>query len=293
MYVLLIFLLVTGIRAQLLSSQCSCACCLGQACAPSVVGSFTLQNCSVDACATQCRCAYSQCAATYPYGQVLVQCLPPPTTYFNCACQCCNTGTVACIPTFVGYTTAPSCDTCNIACYANYPSQCVIQTGQTQSICGTVVTTTTTASTIAPWLGYICSCLYCQFGSTCSSGVMVAVSSASQCSSSECTQACQNRYSSSCSTTYLSQISGTCLSQGSGKTKCKCNCCRGFGCIDYEVNSNDTCTSCYSKCQQVSPCTNTPTVTYTCAATTSIITSNLSLQVVIMIYIIVTKFFNY
>jgi hypothetical protein len=283
MYVLLIILFVTGIGAQY---QCSCSCCLGQSCQPTLVGNVNVQNCSAELCLAQCRCTYSQCSATNAfYGQVLSQCLSTIVNQYSCQCLCCNTGSVTCTPIFVG---------CSIACTDQYPAQCVSnQYGQTVGTCSGTVTTTTAITTVAPWLGNICSCLYCPSGYSCLSNTLVGVTSVSQCSSSDCTLACQNRYPVTCTTAYLSQISGVCLIQTSGRTRCKCNCCSTTGCIDYELNTNDTCTSCYSKCQQVSPCVYSTTrpITYTCATNNSII-KKFSFPVFILMIIIIVSFFN-
>ncbi|CAF2706673.1 unnamed protein product [Rotaria sp. Silwood2] len=292
MYVLLIALFITGIQAQ---NKCSCLCCLGQYCQPLMVGTVNVQNCSTETCLSQCRCSYPQCAANYPYGQILAQCSSPAYTLFNCECKCCNTGLFTCIPTFVGYSTSYLCDisSCSIACSIQYPMQCVSsQNGQTQGLCTGPVTTTTTSTPMPPWLGNICSCSHCQPGFTCSPNLLVGITSASQCSSPACTQACQNRYVSTCSPTYLNQISGVCLSETNGRTKCKCNCCGGYGCIDYELNTNETCTTCYAKCLQVSPCTSTLPVTYTCTLNKSIILTNYSFSIIILTLIIAVILLN-
>jgi hypothetical protein len=295
MYVLLIILLVTGIRAQYLN-QCACSCCLGQSCPAVVVGMVNVQNCSADICLAQCRCTYPQCAANPPYGQLLTQCTNPVNA-FTCQCLCCNTGSSACTPTFVGYATVYQyqcqISACSIACAAQYPAQCVANAnGQTQATCLGLVTTTTAMTTIAPWLGNICSCLYCQSGYTCTSNLLVGVTSVSQCSSSDCTSACQNRYPITCSTSYLSQISGVCLVTANAKTRCKCNCCGTYGCVDYDLTINDTCTSCYSRCAQVSPCMNSRPPTYTCTANQPKITADFLLSVFILILLFVVNLFN-
>ncbi|CAF1232193.1 unnamed protein product [Rotaria sordida] len=291
MYVLLIALFVTGIQAQ---NRCSCSCCLGQYCQPTIVGTVTVQNCSTETCLTQCRCSYPQCAANYPYGQLFAQCSSPVYTLFNCECSCCNTGLFTCIPTFVGFTTAYVCQVslCSVKCREEYPTQCVSnENGQTQGRCTGPLTTTTTSTAITPWLGTLCSCSYCQSGYTCLSNLLLGVTSASECSSSACIQACQNQYLSTCPTaTYLNQINGVCLTEIKGRTRCKCNCCGGSGCIEYELNTNETCTSCYAKCQQVSPCTSTLPVTYACTLNKSMILTNYSLSIIILTLIIVMIF---
>lgn len=290
MYVLSMLLLVTSIQAQ---KRCSCSCCLGPNCAPVVIGSVDVGNCSTEICAAQCRCTYPQCAANYPYGQVFVQCAVPVPPLFNCECRCCNTGSFACIPMLVGNSIAYICDksSCALACNKQYPSQCVpSDQGQTQGDCVGQVITTTTTTPIPPWLGYLCSCTYCQSGPICSSGLSLGVSSASTCSAPACTQACQSRNPSICSLTYLNQISGTCLSESRGKIKCKCNCCSGYSCLDYEISSNETCTACYGKCLQLSPCVNTNSVTYTCTSNSSMISINFILWSIILSFILCTMF---
>lgn len=286
MYVLLIILFVTSIQAQ---SQCSCSCCLGQYCSPVIVGTVNVQNCSSELCLAQCRCTYSQCAAmSSTYGQVLSQCVTPVYTLYNCRCLCCNGVSVPCTPMYVGLSSSYQCtdSACGVACANQYPSQCVTNMyGQILGSCVGTVTTTTAMTTIAPWLGYLCSCLYCPSGYTCTSNTIVGTTSVSQCSSAaECTSACQNHYPSTCTTTYLGQIYGVCLSQGSTRTKCKCNCCGNNGCLDYDINTNDTCTSCYARCQQLSPCASTRPITYTCTAQCSLIHLNLPLLVIILIF---------
>lgn len=295
MYVLLLILFITGIQVQA-QNQCSCSCCLGQSCQPALIGNVNVQNCSAEICLTQCRCTYSQCsAASTSYGQVLSQCLTTVNTLYTCRCLCCNAGTPTCAPIFIGYTSAYSCDVsaCSIACTVQYPSQCVSnQYGQSQGSCSGVMTTTTAIPTVAPWLGYACSCLYCPSGYTCSSNTLIGIASASECSSSDCTLACQNRFPLTCTTTYLSQITGVCLTQNSGRTRCKCNCCGTTGCIDYELTTNDTCSSCYARCQQVSPCTSTRPVTYVCTADGLLRTANLTLSIFILILLIDVSFLN-
>ena len=284
MYVLFVVLFVTSIRAQYLN-QCECSCCTGQSCAPVIVGTVNVQNCSADTCLAQCRCTYPQCGANPPYGQLLSRCTNPINAY-ACQCLCCNSGSSTCATIPVGVTTAYACNVaaCSIACTIQYPLQCVSnQNGQTQGNCIGPVTTTTAMTTLAPWLGNICSCLFCQSGYTCTSNVLMGITSAAQCSSSDCTVACQNRYPSTnlCSTVYLNQINGVCLAEGNGRTKCKCNCCGSNGCADYEINTNDTCASCYGRCIQVVPCVNSRPVTYTCTADQQKLIANFSLFVLI------------
>ncbi|CAF3078682.1 unnamed protein product [Rotaria socialis] len=294
MYVLLLIaVLVTGIQAQ---SRCTCSCCLGQYCQPTIVGTVDVRTCSPEVCSAQCRCAYPQCAANSPYGQVFVQCSPPVYPLFNCECRCCRTGSFTCIPTPVGLSTSYLCEisACSVACSSQYPSQCISnENGTTQGSCLGPLITTTTTTAMPPWLGSLCSCSFCQSGSICSSSLLLGVTSASQCSAPACTQACQNRNPSTCSLSYLNQINGVCLSEVRGRTKCKCNCCSGYNCLDFELNINETCTSCYSKCQQVSPCVNTFSVTYTCSSNNSTISTNFTLSYMFFIFIIAVIFESY
>jgi hypothetical protein len=288
MYLLLIILIAAEIRAQ---NPCLCTCCLGQGCQPIMLKPIDMQNCTAETCLTQCRCTYSQCLSNYPNGQISTQCTFPLST---CQCQCCRAASPGCTPIFVGYATSYLCQTssCSIACTTQYPDQCVSNVyGQTQGSCVGPMTTTTTTTTIGPWLGNVCSCSYCQSGSMCPSNVVLGVTSASQCSSSACTQTCQNRYQLTCPTTSnAGQVSGICTSQATGNTKCKCNCCGGNGCINYEININGTGASCYATCQQQSPCLNSYSVTYTYSLNSSKISASFSLSFVILALIITFRF---
>lgn len=292
MYVCMISMIILAISVQA-QPQCACSCCLGQYCQPLVVGILNSPNCSRETCLAQCRCSYSQCAASYPYGLVSTQC-SSVDTLFSCECQCCNSNSVTCTPTFIGYSTSASCQisSCSIACYTQYPAQCVSgPKGQTYGLCVGPITTTTTTTIMTPWLGNLCSCSFCPPGSTsCQSNTLLGVISASQCSSSACTQACQSRYQLGCTVTYLNQINGVCLSQMPGKTTCKCNCCGGYSCIDYELNTNETCSSCYTKCLQVSPCINPLTIRDTCVLNNSMIMTNPILSMIILLIIITVIF---
>lgn len=286
MYVLLtIVLFVTSIRAQY-SNQCECSCCIGQSCLPVIVGTVNVQNCSAEICLAQCRCTYSQCGANPPYGQLLSRCLNPIISY-TCQCACCNVGFPTCTVAPVGTAIAYACDpsSCGIACKEKYPLQCSSGlNGQVQGICAGPVLTTTAMTTIAPWSGNVCSCFFCQSGYMCQSNVLLGITSASQCSSSDCTSACQSRYTSTsiCSTLYLNQISGVCLSEGNARIKCKCKCCGSYDCIDYEINTNETCGACNTRCRQVAPCASTNRVDYTCTADQPKITVNFFLFVFIV-----------
>ena len=269
MFLLLIISLAIPVTIYA-QNQCECACCLGQPCQPLIVGTVNVPNCTAEICLANCRCTYSQCAANPPYGQLLSRCTIP-TERYTCQCSCCRTTSGPCTPSFVGFAIAFYCDisACSIACSNQYPTQCISdQNGQVQGSCVGPVTTTTPMTTVSPWLGNICSCLYCQSGYTCTPNVLVGITSAPQCSASDCTAACRNRYptASLCSTSYLNQINGVCLAEGNGRTRCKCNCCGLYGCVDYEVITNDTCSLCNERCAQVVPCVNSRPITYTCTA---------------------------
>ena len=285
MYFIVVCLLIAYCRAQ---SSCSCSCCLGQNCQLTLVGTVYSQNCSTDNCLAQCRCSYPQCLSSPPYGQVSAQCTPP-TLFYNCQCQCCSIGTSACVPSFVGYANAYSCQpgACSIACAAQYPSQCVSnQYGQTQGTCLGLMTTTTAMTTTAfsPWLGNVCSCTFCQSGSSCPSNLVLGITSASQCSSSACNQACQNRYSRACPLPlYSGQINGVCLSETSGNIKCRCKCCVINNCLEYELSTNGTSASCETVCRQYLPCENPTFVTYNSTSNRARTSTNASLGFVLLV----------
>ena len=266
-FILLVFCLAT-VRAQ---NECSCYCCIGQGCPSRLVGNVNLQTtCSADTCLAQCRCSYVECVASLPYGQAYAQCKAPVNPPSRCLCRCCNGGGQAtCQPNIVGEAVGSQCTAseCGIACFFRYPTICVWNgTGVTNGDCIGPVTTTmaTTTTTYNPWLGNLCSC--CRGNSPCSSSNLLGITSASQCSSSACAQACQNRYVTGClSSPFANQISGTCAAQTAGNIKCRCNCCSGPECFDYELNANGSCSSCTGMCQQMSPCQNNMyQTTFTC-----------------------------
>jgi hypothetical protein len=265
MYVLVIFMLLTIVRAQ--QSPCSCSCCTGLSCTSVSLPTVYVQYCTLETCLAQCRATYSQCQVPLPYGQVSAQCGSNIGPQYYCRCDCCNTGSTSCSPSFVGYALVYSCQTgaCSIECNRQYSSQCVVtQNGQTQGTCIGLITTTSTITTIGPWLGNTCSCMCCQTGSYCSP-TYVGTTSASQCSSTTCTQACRTRYPSSCpSSTSIGQTMGTCTSTTTGNTRCKCYCCGTNGCINYDINTSGDCSTCDSSCRVQAPCINTQQVTQTC-----------------------------
>ena len=265
MHLLLVFLLLASVRAQ--QYPCSCSCCNFQSCTPSPLPTVYVTYCTVDTCNVQCRATYPQCQVTAPYGQISAQCGATNVQLYNCRCECCNTGSPTCSPLYVGNSLAYTCQpgACSISCANQYPSQCVSnQNGQTQGTCTGFVTTTTTTTTVGPWLGNSCSCMCCQTGSFCSP-TYVGTTSASFCSATSCTQACQTRYPTTCP--YLStigQTSGTCTSSTTGNTRCACRCCGTTGCLDYDIRTNEGCTTCDSMCRSQNQCSNTYQVTQTC-----------------------------
>jgi hypothetical protein len=272
LFVILSLLLLTSIRAQ--QNQCFCTCCNGPLCIPISLPTIDVQNCTLESCLGQCRTSYSQCQGNGIIGHVSAECASTVTPQFDCRCDCCNTGSTSCSPSYVGNTRVYSCQAgaCSIACIRQYPNQCrADQSGLTQGTCTDYITTTTTS--VGPWLGNICSCTCCQTGSC--SPTSVGVTSASYCSSSICTQSCRNQYPLSClSSLNLSQTNGTCISNIGGNTFCGCRCCGTNGCIDYKINTNGGCTTCDSMCRQYTPCTNTNQVTTQTCTTNNAKTSH-------------------
>ncbi|CAF1157240.1 unnamed protein product [Adineta steineri] len=196
------------------------------------------------------------------------QCTSSIAQQYSCQCNCCNTGSASCSPSYVGTSVAYTCasGSCSISCAQQYPSQCISnQNGQTQGQCMGPITTTTTTTTVGPWLGNTCSCMCCQSGSSCTP-TYVGITSASQCSLTACNQACQIRYPSVRPSLYiLGQTSGTCTgSTTSGTTRCACSCCGTNGCFNHDIRTNEGCTTCNSLCQSQSQCTNPSQVTQTC-----------------------------
>ncbi|CAF1209569.1 unnamed protein product [Adineta steineri] len=271
MRLLIIFLLFTVVRAQQ-QYPCSCSCCNGASCIPNVLSTVYALSCTTEACLVQCRASYPTiCQATPPYGQIIAQCTSSIAQQYSCQCNCCNTGSASCSPSYVGTSVAYTCasGSCSISCAQQYPSQCISnQNGQTQGLCMGPITTTTTTTTVGPWLGNTCSCMCCQSGSSCTP-TYVGITSASQCLSTACNQACQIRYPSVCPSLYiLGQTIGTCTSSTtSGTTQCACNCCGTTGCFNYTIRTNEGCTACNSLCQSQSQsqCPNTFQVTHTCS----------------------------
>ena len=281
MYVLIVLLYITGIRAQ--GSLCSCLCCSTLGCTPTQVGTINMPSCTISSCADRCRNTFLDCGPLNAQVQVSPQCSSTVAPLYNCQCNCCRTGSTTCAPSVVGYSSAYTCQdsSCSISCATRYPTVCVAdQTGQTQGSCAGLISTTTTlttsiisTTTINPvdvWLAHTCSCRCCQAGTNCAPNIEVGIASAAECSSTACTQACQNRYSAACpSLTYLGRANGTCTSQGNGGARCRCRCCDQGVCKDYEPNFNGNCASCKTRCQQVAPCANRSSVTEACSSNQS------------------------
>jgi len=290
MQLLVIFLLLTSIRAQ--QNSCSCSCCTGLLCNPTSLPTVNVQSCTLQSCLAQCRATYSQCQGNNSYDYLSAQCISNVVPQFNCRCNCCNTGSASCSPSYVGDSRAYLCETgpCSISCREQYPSQCKAdQTGLTQGTCTSLITSTATpTTTIGPWLGNTCTCTYSQTCSSCPP-VYAGVTSASYCSSAACTQACRNKYPPSCSTvSNINQTSGTCISDTSGNTFCGCRCCSTNGCIDYKININGGCGMCDSTCRQYTPCDNTAPVTVQTCSSNSAKTS-----IPWMIFILIITFFTF
>ncbi|CAF0861143.1 unnamed protein product [Rotaria sordida] len=269
MNLLLYFLLLlTSVRAQ--QHLCLCSCCYGLSCNLISLPAISMQTCTLETCLARCQATYSQCQIHHPYNLISPQCNSTTAPLFNCRCDCCNTGSPSCSPSYIGNSLAFVCNTesCSISCATQYPNLCVSnQYGRTQGTCQGLRTTTTTTSTqtaIEPWLGNACSCMCCQTGFYCSP-TYVGLTSASQCSSGACTQACKNRYPLLCPSLLTNgKVNGTCVSSTSGNTLCKCGCCSANGCMNYEISTYGNCAMCNSICRQQSPCAKPDHVTHTC-----------------------------
>lgn len=161
-----LFILLSNI-VRIESYSCSCSCCFGQGCQATLLpNNVEAQYCTDASCLDACKARYYQCNVAHPNGQAIGKCLATTTTSTNspsiggpytCQCNCCNTGTYTCTPTFVGYTNAYSCQVgiCSIACTKQYPSVCISnQYGQTQGTC----IGTTTATAVVPTGSVRCGC---------------------------------------------------------------------------------------------------------------------------------------
>ncbi|CAM4780953.1 unnamed protein product [Rotaria magnacalcarata] len=284
MHLFLFCFLLAIVRAQ--QSPCFCSCCSGISCNPTFLPTIYVHNCTLERCIVQCRDTYVQCRGNQPTTVISVQCGPTAIPQYTCRCDCCKTGSPFCSVSYIGNAITFICavESCSIACANQYPHICVAnQVGQTQGTCmspltsmstSSTTTTTTTLTTTPPpppptttvslWLGNTCSCMCCRTGSYCSP-MNVGTTLALQCSSGACTQACQNQYPALCPVfSNIGQTIGTCISGTDGNTICKCNCCSGIGCMNYETITNDGCFMCDSMCRHHSPCIKPDHVTHVC-----------------------------
>ncbi|CAF1564362.1 unnamed protein product [Rotaria sp. Silwood1] len=288
MHLLWYFLLFGSVQAQ--QHLCLCSCCPGLPCNPNSLPPIHVQSCTLETCLAQCQATYSTCRQNYPFNLISAQCNSTIVPSFNCRCDCCNTGSPSCSPSYVGNSQAFVCNTesCSISCATQYPHVCVANhNGFTQGTCTNLITTTTTTSTqttIGSWLGYTCSCMCCQTGSNCLP-TYVGIASVSQCSSGACTQACINRYPLSCpSLSHNGQAYGTCVSGTDGNIICRCHCCGADRCKNYDISICGSCTLCDSACRQQSSCSKPDQVTHTCY------TSNTMLCFPWLIFILIMNF---
>lgn len=303
MHSLILVLLIRYVYTQQ-QDLCHCSCCIGQSCIPNYVGATSVLSCTSELCRMYCRYSYAQCQVDSSNGQIIPQCSSNSTTInplYNCRCDCCQTGSPACTPNFVGYSTAYLCQSsaCSISCAVQYPSQCISnQNGQTNGLClGPITTTTTLAPTTVSTSGgsgssYRCSCLCCQSGPNCSPNSEVGITFAGECTSSACTTACQNQYSTACpSNYYLGCTNGVCRGLSSTTNQCGCQCCGLTGCPTYNVYTNAGCASCATLCSQ--RCNYTNPLTITCDSNGSIKDSlPLSLRLLLSILIFILLLYS-
>jgi len=154
---------------QIQSYTCSCSCCFGQGCQAALLNPVEAPYCTDASCLEACKARYYQCNVSPPNGQAIGKCTTTTTTtttnspiiggQYLCQCNCCNTGTYLCTPSFVGNTNAYSCTigTCSIACTHQFPNICVSnQYGQTQGNCVGLTTSTAPPPTGTVRCG--CSC---------------------------------------------------------------------------------------------------------------------------------------
>lgn len=297
---LILVLLISCVQAQQQQDLCHCSCCRGQFCSPSYVGVISAPSCTLESCRTYCRNSYSQCQVDGTNGQIFPQCSsnvsPSSSPSFNCQCNCCRTGSATCSPSFVGYSTAYTCQpgACSISCVSQYPDRCVSdQNGQTNGVCiGAITTTTTTTTTTTgggPGSNYKCSCLCCNSGSNCSPNSEVGITYAAQCTSAACTAACQNQYLTACpSNPYIGYSRGVCSGSSSSTTRCGCQCCGLSGCPTYDVYTNANCSSCAALCSE--RCGYTNPLTVTCDSNGSIKTSTSSSLLLFLPFLILMSF---
>jgi len=258
-------LILTIVHSQ--QNSCSCTCCIGESCRPISLATLSVSSCTLTTCLERCRATYADCRVSYPNGVLTAQCNNTNIGTQTCRCDCCNTGSSVCTPSYVGLATTYQCQTgsCSIACANQYPTQCVSnQNGQTVGTC--IPTTTTTTTTSFPLIiNNQCVCSCCNTGSTCSP-YYVGTTHASQCSSTTCTQSCQNQYSYMCPTnTNVGQSNGVCSNVTPGSTRCRCNyCVTNVNCQPYELYINGGCSDCDRNCRQVLPCSTNCQITATC-----------------------------
>ena len=265
---LLIFLLLTVVRCQ--DDLCSCSCCIGQSCTPTLFPSVSLTSCTLERCLSECRRTYQQCQTSYPQGVLIPQCESNSKPQFDCTCACCI-GSSSCSLTTVGNAMSYVCQSgaCSIACADKYPNRCISnQYGRTEGTCiGRLSTTSTTSTTTSrsPALINDCSCYCCQNGPNCIV-TNVGVTSASQCSSNACTQSCQQTFPAQCPISG-GRTEGACTVGTNRNIQCKCQCCFTNGCRVFLLLVNGYCQSCQSACAQDGQCRDAYSVTYTCRGT--------------------------
>ena len=74
----IIFFLVSMISLICLAQSingalCTCTCCSGNSCTPTLQGSFSVGSCAGDSCFTECRSRYTACS---PQGSTHALCTP-------------------------------------------------------------------------------------------------------------------------------------------------------------------------------------------------------------------------
>lgn len=297
---LFLILIIKSVQNQ--SNTCSCSCCRGPNCAPTVIGTINVQTCTLDSCRMECRRIFPQCQTDNSFTQILPQCSMTDQPLYRCQCYCCRTGSPTCLLSYVGQSSAYTCEigACSIACANQYPNQCVSDgSGQVQGNCsGPIATTSTTStsvrsSTIDPISSNrTCLCRCCQTGSNCNPNIEIGIAFASQCSSDRCTESCHTRYPSQCpSSASLGQSRGECIDGDRlpNQRQCQCQCCQSPSCTSYGFNVNDTCAICEQRCRQLAPCTDKSRVTFTCSIGTKIYWNRITLVAWFVVYVYIQK----
>jgi hypothetical protein len=288
---ILVIILATAIQSQ--PYPCSCSCCIGLNCEPTPLRNINAFYCSTESCLEACSSQYYQCQKSPPNGQAIAQCLTSALGPYSCQCNCCNSGSVSCTPTFAGYATAYLCNSssCSIACATQYAGVCISnQYGQTQGTCVGLTTTTTMATSS---LGNACSCYCCQTGPNCLPLSNVGNTSSSQCSTLACTQACQVGYPTLCPTSLVvGQTNGLCSNTASGNIRCQCKCCGSDGCLNYNVYTNTSCRSCSILCQQQTQCINSNSGTYSCSSNSTALSQFSSFNWNLFLFLSSSHLFN-